>query len=220
MAVVLILHVPFLRWCARFLVAEESYDNCQYIGILEWYNRPDGDRCYDAAAEIHRQRPAASILVVEARRNRLVEIGALPSFEQLSRRELQARGVPQQSIRVIHSDGDDDWATVRAVRNWLTEQPATSVLLLCAGFSSAHLRYAFDVTLDPAEAARVRVRGLPDRRFDQTNWWTSRSGIKAFGNEWIRQLHGWCAGGDHRPRSLGNADAYERDVLEATTGMP
>ncbi len=140
---------------------------------------------------------------------RLVEIGVLASFEAISRRELSARGLPHGAIVPISSDGYDDWAKARALRAWLLDRPTATVVLLCDRLRSAHLRHVLDDRLDSSQAARVRLRALADRRHDETDWWLSRSGYKAFGMAWLRQFHAWCTGGDHRPPPLRNADDYE-----------
>jgi hypothetical protein len=214
-AVAWLVHALFLRGLAGFLVVDETPGDFQYVCILDGYLGPDDDRCYDSAVNLFRQKSPCGVLVVEPRLERLVETGVLPSFETLSRRELQTRGLPQNAVSVVRSDGYDDWATARALQVWLADRPDASVALLCGRLRSAHVRYALDAVLDPAGAARVRLRALPDRRFDETNWWTSRDGIKAFGIGWLRQLHGWCAGGDHRPPPSCSADQYERNVRQA-----
>ena len=208
------LHAPLLRCLAGLLIDDEPIGDYQYVGVLEWYGNPDGDRCCDVAVELCRRRPSCGVLLVESRRGRLVEMGILPSFETFSRRELKARGLPPKVVSVIHSDGCDDWATARALRAWLADRPNASLVLLCGSFRSAHLRYVLDAVLDPSQAARVRIRALPDRRYDETNWWTSRDGIKAFGFAWLRQLHGWCAGGDHPPPPSCSVDDYENHVRQ------
>jgi hypothetical protein len=209
---------PFLRGLAAFLVADESVGSFQYIAVLDWYNGPDGDRCYDAATNLYQKVPSRRILLVESSSTRLVEIGALEAFDILSRRELENRGLPANAVTAIHSDGRDDWATARAIRVWLTDRPGVSALLLCGRFRSATVRHVLDEALGPTLAGRVRVRGLPDRRFDESNWWTTRTGIKAFGTGWCRRIHGWYASQDYRPPPFCNADDYERKVRRSLTG--
>ena len=128
---------------------------------------------------------------------------------------MKARGLPPRTVAVIRSDGYDDWATARTLRAWLADRPNASLVLLCDRFQSAHLRYVLDAVLDPSQAARVRIRALPDRRYDETNWWTSRDGMKAFGSAWLRQLNGWYAGGDHLPPPSCSVDDYENHVRQA-----
>lgn len=205
-----LVYASVLARVAGCLVVDEPANKVQYVCVLDWYDAPDGDRCYDVAVDLHGRQPDCSVLLIESRPQRLIETGVLPSFEMLSRRELEARGLSRQSVAVTRSDGQDYWATARALRAWLANRSDATAVLLCEEFRSAHVRYALDIVLDPATAARVRVRGLPDRRFDQTNWWMSRDGFKAFGVGWLRLLHGWCVGGDHPPPPFSDADEYEK----------
>jgi hypothetical protein len=210
-----IFHATLLRGLAGFLVADGPAGDFQYVGILDGHGLSNGAWYYDTAAKLRRQKPACGFLIVQFRRNRLVETGVLSSFDAFSRRALEVRGVPPQTISTITSDGYDDWAEARALQTWLADRPAASVLLPCGRFGSAHLRCVLHAVLDPEQAARVQVLGLPDRRFNETNWWTTRAGIKAFGFSWLRQLHGWWAGGGHPPPPSQNAADYEHDVRQA-----
>lgn len=208
-------HAFVLRVLAGFLIVDEPADDYQYVCLLTRRQEPDGDRCYDVAVNLHRRKPSCGVLVVEPRRGRLVETGVLTSFETLSRRALEARGLPPDVVSVIRSDGRDDWATARALKAWLVDRPDGIVVLLCEAFRSAHVRYVLDAVLDPAQAARVRVRALSDRQCDETQWWTSRRGVKAFGENWLRLFHVRYAGGDHLPPSVCGADDYESGVRRA-----
>jgi hypothetical protein len=207
-------HAVVLRRLAGLLVADEPADGYRYVCLVDQYDGPDGDWCFDVAADLYRRNPSCRIVLVESHRDRTVQIGAMPSFETLSRRELESRGLPQQAMSTIRGEGRDDWAIAKTLRKWLAERPHAAVVLLSKRFRTAHVRYVLDAVLDPAEAARVRVRALPGREYDETDWWTSRSGIKAFGFEWLRQLHGWYLAGDHRPVPYRSADDYQRSVLQ------
>jgi hypothetical protein len=205
-----LVHGPLLRGAADLLVVDEPADHAQYVCLSSWEFGPDGDRAYDVAATLFRQNPACHILLIGSGPSRLVESGSLASFETISRRELAARGLPQKAIESISRDGWDDWATARALRPWLLDRPAAVVVLLCGRMRSAHVRRVLSAVLDPSQAAGVRVQGLRDRHFDETNWWLSRRGYKAFGMAWLRRFCEWRAGGDHAPPRLQNADDYER----------
>ena len=213
-AVFLFFHATLLQHLAGPLIADEPVDHLQYVGLVEWNNAPDGDRCIDQAIALVRQNPNRKVLLVELARTRLVEIGVLPSFESLCRNELKARDFPPQIISVIRCDGYDDWSTARAIRTWLADHPDAILGLLCGRFRSAKVRYTLDVVLDPEQAARVYVRGLPDHRYDETDWWKSRMGIKAFGFAWLRRLHSWFSDPEHLPPLYRNANDYEREASQ------
>jgi hypothetical protein len=214
----ILLHAPLLRGLAGFLVTAPTADEADYIGVLDWWNAPDGDRSYDTAARLlggtKNAKAFRGILVVEFQPGRLEQIGAVPTFVELTRRELTARGVPQRAVSVLHSDACGDWSTARALSGWLRERPDATIVLLCDQFRSAHLRYALDRVLDSTQSQRVRVHPLPDRRYDATNWWKSRCGFRAFGFAWLIRIHGWLYGDTAAQPLTADADGYERRYLK------
>jgi hypothetical protein len=213
-----LVHAFILQYFGRLLVIEETSGHYQYVAVLGTHCYADGDRCFYVADMHYHQKPVRGILLVESRPDRLVEIGIVPEFAKFSRGLFQKWGTPLDAISAIRTDGCDDWATARAIQAWLIDRPDASVLLLCTGFRSAHLRHALNTVLDPAQAKRVGVRGLPNLQFDESNWWMSRTGVKAFGIEWLRLLHGWFAGGNHHPAPYHGPDAYQRNVRRTLLG--
>ena len=138
----------------------------------------------------------------------------MPSFAAMSGRELRDRGVPQEAVSILRGERFNDWATARTLAAWLRDHPGSSVVLLSGQFHSAQLRRALDAGLDPAGAASVRVRALPSRVCDDTNWWTCRPGYRAFGGSWLLKFQSWLGGGDAAQTRERNADDYERDFLQ------
>jgi hypothetical protein len=210
-----LLHAPALRLLAGLLIVEEPIDDVPYVAVLGRGDGHDGFRCYDVAVSFYRQKPSRGILLIEPSPSRLTEIGIVPTLTHFSERVWDCRHVPREAVSAIHSHGRDDWATAHAIQTWLTEKPGASITLLCDDFRSAHLRGVLDTVLDPTQATRVRVHGLPAQLYDETNWWTSRAGIKAFGIQWLRRLYGWCVGGDHPPPPRHSVDDYQRHVRQA-----
>jgi hypothetical protein len=212
MAVVaaLFLHAPILRCFASKLIVDESPGEFQWIGILESQNGPSGNRCYERAVQMQRERASAKILLVEPQSNRLVEIDVISSFGAVSRRILTSKGTPSDAIATTQRNGTDDWGTARALRNWLAERPNESMVVLCSSFRSAPLRYALDTVLGES-SARVRVRALSGRQYNKSNWWKCRAGIRSFGIEWLRLLYGWCCG-EEPSAEVGSADQYEHAI--------
>jgi hypothetical protein len=205
-------HGFLLSSVARLLVVDEPTDSFQYIAISGRETEPNGDRCYDAAVALFHQNPSCHILLIGPAPGRLMEIGVLASFETFSRHELSARGVPRNAVLSISSDGYDDWAKARALRAWLRDRPSATIVLLASRLGSAHFRHVLNAVLDSPQAAHVHLRALPDRRYDETNWWMSRSGYKGFGMAWLLQFRAWCAGGDHQPPPLHSVHDYEHSL--------
>jgi uncharacterized SAM-binding protein YcdF (DUF218 family) len=216
-AALVLLHGWILRRWAESLIVDEPADHYDYVAVFDFNTIPDGDRCMETAVELAR-RCSAGILVLQPGMSRVVEVGAQPSFETVCRGALAKSGFPEKDIHVLQRDGNDVWSAARALQTWLVQHPNDTIVWLCSRFRSAYVRSSLDQTLSAEQAARVRVRALVDRRYDETNWWRSRTGIKEFGFFWLRQLHSRCVDAKHGPTPYRNADAYERDVL-ASSGL-
>ncbi len=209
-----LFHAPLLHGLAGLLIVDQPTDDYDCICISSWGYLPDGERCYDVAAELYRRRPSSRVLIVAPDPSRLEEIGVLPSFTALCRRELAARQVPQGAISVLHGEPCDDWATAAALGGWMREHPGRRVLLLSSQFHSGQMRRAVDDVLEPAAAARLCVRALRGRDCDDTNWWRCRCGYRAFAASSLLRLQP-CPRGDAGNAANKSADRYERDFLHA-----
>jgi hypothetical protein len=213
-AALCLFHAPLLRGLAGLLIVDQPTDDYDCVCISSWGYHPNGDRCYDVAAELYRRKPSCRVLIVAPGPSRLEEVGVLPSFAATSRRELLARHVPQEAVSILRGEPWNDWATARALADWINEHPGHCVLVLSAQFHSRQMRRAMDDVLELAAVASVRVRALPNRDYDDTNWWTSRCGYRAFGESWLLRLQ-TRPGGDGAKMTEKNADQYERDFLHA-----
>jgi hypothetical protein len=217
-AVVCLFHAPILRGLARLLIVDQPTDNYDCICISPWGYHASGDRCYDVAAELYRRKPSCRVLLVATAPNRLEEIGAMPSFESTSRRQLLARDVPEEAVAVLRGEPWNDWANAEALAAWMSDHPGQCVLLLSEQFHSGQMRRAIDDVLRPDAAAAVHVSALRNRDYDDTNWWTRRCGYRAFGEKWLLRLQRRPDGGNAVKTPRSNADDYERDFLHALPG--
>jgi hypothetical protein len=213
-----VFHAPILRGLAAPLVVNQPGDSSDAVAIVAWGTTPDGDHCYDAVKDLYLkigdEKAKRRILLVAPTPNRVEQIGVLPSFETLSRRELAARGIPAESLVILHGKPGSDAATAGALGDWLHENPGQTVTLLCGDFHSGIFRRALNTTLGPADAGRVHVRALFGQKCNAANWWKFRSGFRGFGTAWVVYLHSFCCDGAIITCDVKNADDYERDFLD------
>jgi hypothetical protein len=213
LAAACLFHAPLLRGLIGLLIVDQPTDDYDCVCITCWGHCPNGDRCYDVAADLYRRKPSCRVLVVAPAPGRLDQTGAMPSFAVISRRELLARGVPKDAVTVLRGERWNDWAAARALSAWMQNHPGRSTLLLTAQFHSGQSRRALDDVLAPELAASVRVHPLPHRDYDNTNWWTRRCGYRAFGTSWLLRLHGRPSDADET--TAKTADTFERDFLQS-----
>ncbi len=210
LACIWLSHPAMLRAVARALIVDHGQGRLDYVWIRT-NDTPfcDGDRCYDHAARLYHEDTSRRILLMEPRASRLVEIGALPHFETVARSQLQARGVPDKAITAIDGEPATIWDEAHLVDAWMQEHPSAEVLLLCDRLESRHRRQVLDTVLEPDHAARLRVLALPDRRYDETNWWKTRRGVKSVFCGYVLLAYAWCQGEDAPEREYWGPDEYE-----------
>ena len=61
----------------------------------------------------------------------------------------------------------------------MAAHPKTRVLMAVDRTQSRSWRWKIDRYMGAAESARVGLLALPDREFDETNWWRSYRGVKS-----------------------------------------
>ena len=204
---------PVLRGLAGLLIVDQPTEDAGVVCLDTLGYVPDGYRCYELVGQLRRTGHLCKVLLIGPAPGRLVETGVVTSFESLSRSALAAQGVPPADVSVLSSDGRSDRALARTLGAWLRAHSAATVLWACPRFRSANVRLMLDTELDPADGMRVRLRALPDYQIDETNWWTSRRGIRCFGIGWLVRLEGWLGGGAAAPPATMSADEYQRRFL-------
>lgn len=164
-------HRPILRITASFLVVG---------GVVEREPRvrdvllDSGDLRHDAVATLFREGALGSVLIRKAPSSRLEQLGVVQSLAEVDRTELVKRGVKPKQIVFFRNRSEE------FLKEWLEERPTSVVEVYCDRFASRSLRTEIHQLISQKDQQRLRFRPLPDRRFDETNWWRSRTGIMAF----------------------------------------
>ncbi len=203
-----------LQSMAKLLVTETQQHGSSHVAVFE----DNGDGCYDKAAKLYHEDESCRILLIEPDAEHVVRIGIKPSFEARSRRVLLSRGVPNKAVAVLAGGAGDRWKETRLLGNWLKDHPDVHVLVPVSQFNSRRCRYILDSVLEPADAARVEVFALTDRRYDETDWWKSRRGVKDFLFAYLSLAYARCIGEDRAKPEPWNPDDYERTLRQTTGG--
>jgi hypothetical protein len=164
-----------LRGCARLLIADERAAGGGFVWI-----RDSDLATFQTAARVYREQPATKIILVARFPSALVRAGILERFETIARRELAARGVPAAAIEILGPEARTNREEIRRMSTWLEARPARQVALLWGQFSSARQRQVLDETMPAGVRCRVKIRALPNPRYNDTNWWHSREGVRSF----------------------------------------
>jgi hypothetical protein len=214
-ASVWLLRGVILRTVAWGLIVNEECPITGYVWIA------DGDRCFDHAAQLYRNRPSTRIILVAKFRQRIVQIGVQPPPELISRRELASRGVPPEAVIVIPGSAQNAWEEAQLVASWMASRSGAEVLLLCDQFGSRLERRIVDSVMDASGTKHIHIQPLPNRRFDENDWWRNRDGVKHVGLSFLGLIYTWycCSIVDvalrlgvafeyHDSRNLGLSDPH------------
>ncbi len=85
------------------------------------------------------------------------------------------------------------------------------MVVLCDRFSSRRTRCLFERELGGL-SARVRWRALPDRRYDETNWYHHKVGVLSLFDSYLSLGHVWLYGDALGEREEWNPDAYQNNL--------
>jgi hypothetical protein len=197
------------------LIWEDPADDCDVVWI-----RPRCDGAFDVVAGLYRDWPSRRVVLVEPAPTRLVQAGFVPTFEAICRRELEARGVPRDSVAVVGRGARNGWDEARLAAAWFEANPTACVAFLCDRFSSGAMRSILNAVLAPEQAARVRIVALSSRRYDERDWWQSRTGVRQFMYAAIARAYvGWVGEPDEVPEAQSPEDferMLDRLVAEAS----
>ncbi len=213
--VLLALHPLWLRMLAWPLQSAASSSPADYYCLHGGEMGVEGYEPFDRAAR-WQGKAAGTVLLLTPCTRRIVEIGAVRSFEQTCRSELAKRKIAPANIEVIDAQAQNAWQEASALSTWLKQHPQATVCLSCTTLASGRLRYVFDKVLGPDDSRRVgfELSFDPDRPPDA--WWRSRAGVKDFMYGWLELLWAWRRGDDASAAQLGAA-AFQQEV-RATVG--
>jgi hypothetical protein len=200
---VAVFHPGILRSCAWLLIVDRRDTAVERLVIA------GGDGRFDVAAAWVREDPQRRIVLIQGRPERVVELGILPAGEAVARRELAKRQVPEERIELISVGDRKDGDPLCLLAAWMEEHPDLRTAVLCERFASRGLRLRIDAAATRAVAGRIDTWALPDRRYDEHNWWRSRTGVRQLVLNSIALAYTWCQNGsDHAPETL-NVEQYE-----------
>jgi uncharacterized SAM-binding protein YcdF (DUF218 family) len=212
-------HGPALRMFAWPLVDDQPSASAAVLCLQGDERGVEGDATLDEATGWCRSVPAGRILLLPPWPSRVVEMEVVPSFQQMVRRELTARGVDASAIVALPGKARDDWDKARRLGEWLEQNPGAEVMLLCNRFHSGRMRHVLDAVLGQTAAAHVRIRGMASSDYDPAYWWRSRQGVKDVMFGWLSLAFSWGHGRQPDPPPRWTAEEYQC-LLARTFGRP
>jgi len=155
------------------------------------------------------------LLVVEGARQRIEQLGAVPTGAEIAYRESLKRNLPAEKIEILRTDAVDGWEEIRAIRHRLEGEAPSGIRILVGEFGSKE--YAMILRRQWSESLfqRTEIWPVHDPRYDVTNWWKSRRGWKSFFGNCVSLFAAVALGEPARKWKQVPAEQYEK-LVEAT----
>lgn len=197
--------VPILRGLAGWLVITEPVSKPTAVLLLTF----DG---FAQAAELRQTCPDCQVIVVEYPPSRLVRMGILPSSFTQAKAIARRTGIPETGVSALEVSSGGTWDVARRLDRWLAEHPDADIAVYCSRFEGRRVRFIYHAVLKPEAAARVHVQGVPNGRYDETNWWQLKEGKLNLFNACVVLAHTWLVGDDRAEETPWDPDQYEQTL--------
>jgi uncharacterized SAM-binding protein YcdF (DUF218 family) len=129
--------------------------------------------------------PSPVILITQPELPPTAQMGlTVPEFVT-ARQVLLKLGVPENAIQMLGTNVTSTRDEALALKTWLTEHHAHSVVIPTDIFHTRRVRWIFQKALRGSRA-EVHVAAVEVPRYTATNWWHHEEGLIAFQNEVIK----------------------------------
>ena len=206
--IVIVGHATLLRAIGSFLIVSTATARPDVILLMS------GDSLYSTASELFARHPDAVLLKPEYDKPRLEQMGIWPDRVGQYHEEMTKRGVPVDKQLVLAGDSRTEREVIEQLGRWLDQNSPRQVTLLCDEFQTRRMQTILRSVLKE-RAAQVGIQPLPDRRFNASDWWKSRPGLRAVTFNYITLLVAGTHGGGASERlPPWDPDEYERSLKE------
>jgi uncharacterized SAM-binding protein YcdF (DUF218 family) len=181
-----LFRVPLLAGLGRAWVVNEPAAHADAIVILGGglENRPF------AAARLFQQGVAPKILYMEVKLGPVQEMGALPSENEVTRLILLGKDVPASALVAIGTNVASTYDESRAVRAWIRQTGATSIIICTDLFHTRRARWIFRHELRDTPV-KIYVVPVDPVDYNLENWWRNEEGLIQFQNELVKSVYYW-----------------------------
>ena len=140
------------------------------------------------AARLYRVGLAPKVLYSDVNINQFAQSGRDKPEPALTREVLIEQGVPESAVESIGHGVNNTYEESLAVRDWLRQTGARSVILTTDEFHTRRARWVFGKVLGPT-GAQLQVKPIVTERFTTTNWWWEKKGVVSFQTEFVKYLY-------------------------------
>jgi uncharacterized SAM-binding protein YcdF (DUF218 family) len=116
------------------------------------------------------------------------EDGLSPPEDEVLRRVLHVRGVPDDAVTTLPGEVDSTRDEARALARFLDGEPGATVAVVTNGFHTRRARMLFRHELGE-RIAQVHFVAAPTDRFDDDNWWRHEEGFNCYASEYFKLVY-------------------------------
>ena len=126
---------------------------------------------------------------MDVKRSPTTELGITPTENDLTRQVLLKQGVTNSDCITVGHGVASTYDESRAVRAWVEETKAHSVIIPTDLFHTRRARWIFEKNLESKkQKIEIHVRAVDMPRYGATNWWLKEDGLIAFQNEVVKSV--------------------------------
>ena len=172
---------PLLTAMGRYLDVSEPPAAADFVMVL------GGDHDYRpvVAAALYKAGLAHQVLVPAVHRGPDILADLSPPEEEVIRRVLTARGVPERDILILDGQADSTEDEATALARFLDDHPGVSVTVVTTDYHTRRARWIFERRCGP-RASALRFVSAPAHGFDASDWWRSEAGFTTYLNEYAK----------------------------------
>lgn len=175
---------PLLTGLASAWIVEEPVAKVDAIVVLGGglEHRPF------AAARLFREGVAPRVLYMNVQLGPAEELGVQITESETTRRILLSNGVPELAMTAIGDGVASTYDESCAVRDWVNESGAKSILIPTDLFHTRRVRWLFQKQFREMPV-RIQLQAVDPIRYRMANWWQHEEGVVDFQNEVIKFLY-------------------------------
>ena len=144
-----------------------------------------------AAAALYDAGLAGKVLLPTAQPGPEAEQGVRPVEDEVCRRVLTARGVPEKAIELLPDMVRSTRDEAAALARFVQARPGCTVAVVTHNFHTRRARLIFTRAL-AEHADQLHMVGIGTDHFDAGNWWQSEDGFRVYLTEYVKLVHDGC----------------------------
>jgi uncharacterized SAM-binding protein YcdF (DUF218 family) len=118
------------------------------------------------------------------------EMGVYPSEAELTRRILLSNNIPASALQMIGTNVTSTYDESRAVRAWVRQNGAASIVITTDLFHTRRARWIFRRELRDTPV-KIYVAAADPVGFKINDWWQNEGSVIQFQNEIIKSIYYW-----------------------------